>query len=138
MDQSSRRAANCTRRERRYASVFDSEYWCSLKSHPREQLCHSHSCRGPMRSVPPRGSGWVSGFWILDFRFLISDCQLALSPAPIENRQLTIGNRETHPLPRGGTDLMGPRHDWLRVMAATFQQCGQVERSGILGTHEGQ
>src|SRR6266480_2542109 len=33
-----------------------------------------------------------------DFRFLISDCQLAFSSAPIENRQLTIGNRETHPL----------------------------------------
>jgi hypothetical protein len=36
---------------------------------------------------------------------------LALSPAPIENRQLTIGNRETHPLPQGGTDLMGLRHE---------------------------
>jgi hypothetical protein len=34
-----------------------------------------------MMSVPPRGSGWVFG-------------------------KLTIGNQETHPLPRGGTDLM--------------------------------
>jgi hypothetical protein len=25
---------------------------------------------------------------------------------PIRNRQLTIGNQETHPLPRGGTDLI--------------------------------
>jgi hypothetical protein len=25
---------------------------------------------------------------------------------PIENRELTIGNQETHPLPRGGTDLI--------------------------------
>jgi hypothetical protein len=24
----------------------------------------------------------------------------------MENRQLTIGNQETHPLPRGGTDLI--------------------------------
>jgi hypothetical protein len=47
-----------------------------------------------------------------DFRFLISDCQLALSPAPIENRQLAIGNRQsaivrpTH-YPRGGYCLHG-------------------------------
>jgi len=25
---------------------------------------------------------------------------------PIGNPQLTIGNQETHPLPRGGTDLI--------------------------------
>jgi hypothetical protein len=55
-------------------------------------------------STTPRGSGSP------DFRFLISDCQLALSPATIENRQLTIGNRETR-YREGGTDLMGPRHD---------------------------
>jgi hypothetical protein len=36
---------------------------------------------GVMKSVPPRGSGWVSND---DF------------------------NVTTHPLPRGGTDLMGP------------------------------
>jgi hypothetical protein len=33
-----------------------------------------------MRSVPPRGSGWVVPAWSLDLR--------------------------THPLPRGGTDFM--------------------------------
>jgi hypothetical protein len=33
---------------------------------------------------------------------------LALSEAPIANRKLTIGNQETHPLPRGGTDLISP------------------------------
>jgi hypothetical protein len=35
-----------------------------------------------MRSVPPRGSGWVFGF------------------------SIDSGNRQTHPLPRGGTDLI--------------------------------
>ena len=55
-----------------------------------------------MKSVPPRGSGWVSGF-------SISDCRLQIGF--IARRQLQIGNRqsanqETHPLPRGGTDLI--------------------------------
>ena len=55
-----------------------------------------------MRSVPPRGSGWV--FRILDLRLPIANW--LYNETPIENRQLTIGNRYTHPLPRGGTDLM--------------------------------
>jgi hypothetical protein len=38
-----------------------------------------------------------------DFRFPIVECRLALLPD--RNRQLSIGNQETHPLPRGGTDL---------------------------------
>ena len=46
-----------------------------------------------MKSVPPRGSGSL-------------DCRLALSPTPIANRQLTVGNQRTHPLPRGGTDFI--------------------------------
>jgi hypothetical protein len=55
-----------------------------------------------MRSVPPRGSGWVRSLLIVNFRLPI---------ASIPNRQLTIGNWQlalvrTHPLPRGGTDLM--------------------------------
>jgi len=43
-----------------------------------------------MRSVPPRGSGWVSGFWI-------SDCQLALSPDA--NRKSEIDNRQSRDPP---------------------------------------
>ena len=38
---------------------------------------------GPMRSVPPRGSGWVPGF-------AIADCRLPIgsnAQTPIENRQ---------------------------------------------------
>jgi len=39
-------------------------------------------------------------------RFAIADCRFILSP----NVQSTIGNgnQETHPLPRGGTDLIRP------------------------------
>jgi hypothetical protein len=54
-----------------------------------------------MRSVPPRGSGWVYQLPICDCRLPILD----LRREEIRNRQLTIGNPETHPLPRGGTDL---------------------------------
>ena len=39
----------------------------------------------------------------LDFRFPVANC--LYRQTPIANRQLTIGNQETHPLPRGGTDL---------------------------------
>jgi hypothetical protein len=42
-------------------------------------------------------------------RFSIADCRLPIGfyrQTPIRNRQLTIGNQETHPLPRGGTDLI--------------------------------
>jgi len=52
-----------------------------------------------MRSVPPRGSGWVSGSPIVN-------CQLPIHVSPKANRELQIGNPETHPLPRGGTDLI--------------------------------
>ncbi len=43
--------------------------------------------RGPMRSVPPRGSGWVM----------------------VVALELPGSLIRTHPLPRGGTDFMGPR-----------------------------
>ena len=34
--------------------------WGNLVSEKlREEKERSHSCRSPMRSVPPRGSGWV-------------------------------------------------------------------------------
>jgi len=45
-----------------------------------------------MRSVPPRGSGWVS----------IAVIQVAAC----------VVDAATHPLPRGGTDLMGPWLEW--------------------------
>jgi hypothetical protein len=55
-----------------------------------------------MRSVPPRGSGWVLN--IADSQFPIFDwCVINRA---IDNLKSTIGNRSTHPLPRGGTDLM--------------------------------
>jgi hypothetical protein len=52
-----------------------------------------------MRSVPPRGSGWVP-------EFSISDCQLASSPAV--NRKSAIDNRQSRdpPATAGVTDLM--------------------------------
>ncbi len=47
---------------------------------------------------------------------LIADCQLPildwrLPIKPIGNRQSENEKPETHPLPRGGTDLMGPLQD---------------------------
>jgi len=53
-----------------------------------------------------------------DFRFSIFDFRLPIGfiAAPIENRQLTIGNHETHPLSRGGTDLMSLRITHRAVM----------------------
>jgi hypothetical protein len=68
------------------------------------QLCQLNAIADAMKSVPSCGSGWVPGISIL--RFTIADwpsCQ-----ASIEDWQLTIGNQQTHPLPRGGTDLMAP------------------------------
>jgi hypothetical protein len=52
-----------------------------------------------MKSVPPRGSGWVSELAIVDFR-------LQISFGGNQEWQLAIGNQSTHPLPRGGTDLI--------------------------------
>jgi hypothetical protein len=49
------------------------------------------------------------GLVIADFGFPIADWLYRWSP--FENRQLTIANHETHPLPRGGTDFMGPPHE---------------------------
>jgi hypothetical protein len=47
------------------------------------------------------------GLVIANCRFPIADC---FNPErPIDNRQLAIGTGKTHPLPRGGTDLIGPQ-----------------------------
>src|SRR6267143_768629 len=43
----------------------------------------------------------------LDWRLSISNCQLLLPKPPSGIRQLTIGNPMAHPLPRGGTDVVG-------------------------------
>ena len=53
-----------------------------------------------MRSVPPRGSGWVCRLPIVNCGFTIGS-----SADAVPNWQPPIGNRQTHPLPRGGTDL---------------------------------
>jgi hypothetical protein len=65
--------------------------------------------------VPPRGSGWVLG----NCQLPIADCRLVKTNPQqlkstggvikIDDRKSAIGNRLTHPLPRGGTDLMGPK-----------------------------
>src|SRR6266850_7896497 len=69
----------------------------------------NHSCCGPMRSVPPRGSGWVlvpvthaevqGGQY--QFAHLFSYFSY---PFTTVSGDLVIASR-THPLPRGGTDL---------------------------------
>src|SRR5207253_1270187 len=59
----------------------------------------SHSCGGPMRSVPPRGSGWVFG---------VQPVNPQVHGAPHVSLR-----SETHPLPHGGTDLVGPPHGSL-------------------------
>jgi hypothetical protein len=47
---------------------------------------------------------WRVGLRIFDLRLPIANWLYAKTP--IRNRQLTIGSQETHPLPRGGTDLI--------------------------------
>ena len=54
-----------------------------------------------MKSVPPRGSGWVGSLPIANCRF-----QLFFARLPIGIWQPAIGNALTHPLPRGGTDFI--------------------------------
>jgi len=55
-----------------------------------------------MKSVPPRGSGWVDRLPIFNCRLPIA----RLSILQIGNRKLAIGNAEAHPLPRGGSDFI--------------------------------
>ena len=43
-----------------------------------------------MRSVPPRGSGWVST--IADLQLPIANCSLGQTPIGIANRQLSISH----------------------------------------------
>ena len=43
---------------------------------------------------------------IVDFQLPIR----FIAERAIDNRQLAIGNDKAHPLPRGGTDLIGPIH----------------------------
>ncbi len=49
-----------------------------------------------MRSVPPRGSGWVLDAESLELQAPGACCHL----------RAIVNASETHPLPRGGTDLM--------------------------------
>jgi hypothetical protein len=55
-----------------------------------------------MKSVPPRGSGWVKPLPI--FQLPIANCPISYTS--IGNKQSTIGNAWTLPLLRGGTDFM--------------------------------
>jgi hypothetical protein len=62
----------------------------------------------------------------------IFDLQLPIAnwlyrETPIENRKLTIGNHSTHPLPRGGTDFMGP----FVVNRHTIQTASQAEKATV-------
>src|SRR6266545_3451379 len=69
-----------------------------------------------MRSEPPRGSGWVSD--IVNCRFPIANWLLTRQPIGIW--QLAIGNAWTHPLPRGGSDLIP-----LRAGQTTAERTGR-------------
>jgi hypothetical protein len=49
-----------------------------------------------------------------------ADCQLPIVNWPlvmeaIGNRKSTIGNHETHPLPRGGTDFTYKLHTYIHI-----------------------
>jgi hypothetical protein len=65
-----------------------------------------------------------------------ADCQLPIVNRPlgieaIGNRKSTIGNHETHPLPRGGTDLMGPQLSQLAVgLKLTHHQKTATDKHG--------
>ncbi len=58
-------------------------------------IVDSYLSLSSMRSVPPRGSGWV-----LDS---------VLGTAEIHDAVKSLKARGTHPLPRGGTDFMSPQ-----------------------------
>jgi hypothetical protein len=65
-----------------------------------------------MKSVPARSSGWVSSLPIADLRL-----------------QLAFGNAKTHPLPRGGTNLMGPLPDLGdRIVLSNCSNTGETCR----------
>ena len=78
-----------------------------------------------MRSVPPRGSGWV-------FRLLIANFRLSIDRSLKANLQSTIGNHKTHPLPRGGIDLMGA-FSRLLVWVVSYLE---VQRKRSTKSHE--
>jgi hypothetical protein len=61
-----------------------------------------------MKSVPPRGSGWIDTLPIAICRLPIG----VIGGGSIGNWQLEIGNVQIHPLPRGGTDFMTLRSEF--------------------------
>jgi hypothetical protein len=63
-----------------------------------------------MRSVPPRGSGWV-GMLALRSRVDSDETPGHDSGHGRALSQRLIANGSTHPLPRGGTDLIDPPHE---------------------------
>jgi hypothetical protein len=74
-----------------------------------------------MKSVPPRGSG----------RVLIGNCQLPISDwhlaiKLIGNRKSRIGNQETHPLRRGGTDFMSLQGRLWSVFDIVIRQTASI------------
>ncbi len=78
-----------------------------------------------MKSVPPRGSGWV-------LRLPIVNCRFSIGVGDEVNWQSEIKNQspETHPLPRGSTELMGPRH----VSSATSRATSALVQSEMAAT----
>jgi len=58
-----------------------------------------------MRSVPPRGSGWVARLRISECGMRIQEMAVLILKSAIRNLHSAI--TETHPLPRGGTDFTG-------------------------------
>ena len=105
----------------------------SLPSNSEARSCNSGRRQarcGPMRSVPPRGSGWVN-------RLPNAECRMRNGGFARRNWQSEINNRQSKrptryrvvvltswvrrvsvcdgdPLPRGGTDLMGLPRECLR------------------------
>jgi hypothetical protein len=78
---------------------------------PADHVILSGCSLALMRSVPRRGSGWV--------------CRLAMS----------IANQETHPLPRGGTDLISrsvPGVHCVHVHLAGPQSQKQFPGNGMI------
>src|ERR1051325_3371758 len=86
---------------RSWASVAPTSTASSMNSTSEGQYHHSRrtTC-GSMRSVPPRGSGWVM--------IVTRACHQRLThPLPRGGTDLMTRERQpSHPLPRGGTDLM--------------------------------
>src|ERR1043165_5829513 len=106
---------------RSWASVAPTSTASSMNSTSEGQYHSRRTTCGSMRSVPPRGSGWVM--------IVTRACRQRLThPLPRGGTDLmTRARQPSPPLPRGGTDLMTrarqPSHHLRGTDSSLYNQC---------------